>query len=318
MATQLTSPILTPLAGIGRRRPAAFSRTLPTSSIAVGLTLAAPRQRPRRHVTRPARTASAISLSLLWHAAALLVVVLLVPDRAELPAAAPEASIALVFAPSPVDAPTPAEQSAPAPTPLTAPPAPDEASHEELPADAPAVAAAPPSPAPATPPVVPIPVPTPEPAIVPTAPPQAAKAPSPKPTAAAHARNPLTSPLASRMPPRTAAPAETQSSIVGSTAVVAAVVVVPPRPVAGMATNRAPAYPESARRRREQGRVELRVNVSADGMPIDVSVAGTSGYPSLDAAAQSAVRQWRFIPATQAGRSVAAIADVPIQFRLDD
>jgi len=85
-----------------------------------------------------------------------------------------------------------------------------------------------------------------------------------------------------------------------------------------METNRAPIYPEIARRRGEEGRVMLRVDVSADGMPLDVSVAGTSGHPSLDSAALSAVRQWRFIPATQAGRSVAAVADVPIRFHLDN
>jgi periplasmic protein TonB len=43
----------------------------------------------------------------------------------------------------------------------------------------------------------------------------------------------------------------------------------------------------------------------------------TSGHPILDLAALSAVRQWHFIPATQAGQSVAAVADVPVQFRLD-
>jgi protein TonB len=53
-------------------------------------------------------------------------------------------------------------------------------------------------------------------------------------------------------------------------------------------------------------------------MPLGVAVMDTSGYPSLDAAALSAVRQWRFIPATQAGRSVLAVADVPIRFRLDN
>jgi protein TonB len=85
-----------------------------------------------------------------------------------------------------------------------------------------------------------------------------------------------------------------------------------------METNRAPVYPESARRRGEQGRVLLRVDVSAEGMPLDVSVAGTSGHPILDSAALSAVRQWRFVPGTQAGRAVAAVAEVPIRFHLEN
>ena len=85
-----------------------------------------------------------------------------------------------------------------------------------------------------------------------------------------------------------------------------------------MESNRAPAYPATALRRGEQGRVMLRVSVSADGAPLEVDVAQTSGFPSLDSAALSAVRQWRFVPATQAGRPVAAIADVPVRFRIDN
>jgi TonB family protein len=49
-----------------------------------------------------------------------------------------------------------------------------------------------------------------------------------------------------------------------------------------------------------------------------VAVPGTSFHPSLASAALSAVRQWRFIPATQAGRSVPAVADIPVQFRRDN
>ena len=85
-----------------------------------------------------------------------------------------------------------------------------------------------------------------------------------------------------------------------------------------METNRAPAYPEIAQQRGEQGRVLLRVSVSADGAPLEVDVAQTSGFPSLDSAALSAVRQWRFVPATQAGRPVAATAEVPVRFQIEN
>jgi protein TonB len=101
-------------------------------------------------------------------------------------------------------------------------------------------------------------------------------------------------------------------------AVAAAGPSVPARPVTGMASDRPPVYPEIARRRGEQGRVLLRVNVSADGRPIEVDVAQTSGYPTLDEAAQSAVRHWRFVPAMQAGAPIEAVADVPVRFRLDN
>jgi protein TonB len=111
---------------------------------------------------------------------------------------------------------------------------------------------------------------------------------------------------------------EAQSPEPGTASTTETAAVIPPRPVAGMETNRAPDYPEIARRRGEQGRVLLRVSVSADGTPLGVTVLDTSGHPSLDAAALTAVRQWRFIPATQAGHSVTAFADVPVRFQLDN
>jgi protein TonB len=85
-----------------------------------------------------------------------------------------------------------------------------------------------------------------------------------------------------------------------------------------METNRPPAYPQFALRRRDQGSVMLRVNVSAQGTPTEVDLAATSGHPSLDNAAIAAVRQWRFNPATQAGTPVAAVAQVPVRFQLEN
>jgi protein TonB len=94
--------------------------------------------------------------------------------------------------------------------------------------------------------------------------------------------------------------------------------VLPARPVAGMESDRPPDYPEIARRRGQQGRVLLEVNVSAEGTPVSVAVAQSSGYPSLDAAALSAVQRWRFVPATRGGNPIAAVAAVPVRFRLAD
>jgi protein TonB len=85
-----------------------------------------------------------------------------------------------------------------------------------------------------------------------------------------------------------------------------------------MEGDRPPRYPELARRRGEQGRVMLRVSVSADGKPIEVGVAQSSGHETLDQAAVTAVKQWRFVPASQGGRPVAAVAEVPVTFRLQD
>jgi len=85
-----------------------------------------------------------------------------------------------------------------------------------------------------------------------------------------------------------------------------------------MESDRPPVYPEIARRRGQQGRVVLHVNVSAEGMPVTVTVAESSGYTSLDAAALAAVQQWRFVPATRGSTPVPAVAEVPVRFRLTD
>jgi len=123
--------------------------------------------------------------------------------------------------------------------------------------------------------------------------------------------------LASLTPPPTPAPAEVQSTEIAA-ARSTTDPLIPPRPVAGMETNRAPAYPEMALRRHEAGRVMLRVSVSAHGRPLEVDVAQSSGFPILDAAALSAVRQWQFVPAMQAGTPVAAVAEVPVRFQIEN
>jgi protein TonB len=91
-----------------------------------------------------------------------------------------------------------------------------------------------------------------------------------------------------------------------------------PRFQAGAPGNPLPDYPESARRWGYQGRVFLAVHVSADGRPLSVDVASSSGHSILDRSALEAVRRWRFRPAVgQAGNGVALV-NVPIAFRLKD
>jgi protein TonB len=92
---------------------------------------------------------------------------------------------------------------------------------------------------------------------------------------------------------------------------------IPPRPVAGMASNRPPVYPDLARRRGQEGRVMLRVDVSTEGMPVAVGVATSSGHSVLDQAAIAAVWQWRFVAGTRGGTAVPAAAEVPLLFTLD-
>ncbi len=264
------------------------------------------------------------ALSLLAHAAALLGLMLLLPGRAELPDLPTAVQVALVFEPAPT---VPPSATAVAPA----------AAHDMVPTQTEPSQEAKPT-------IAPTPPPVPQPAAVPAPVPQVPFAPAPLPatsapvhitrfvpkTASPPARppspmrqaavRPLSAPArkpASLTPPPPA-PADVPSAEISAAPAAVAASLIPPRPVAGMATDRAPAYPKSALRRDEAGRVMLRVSVSADGRPLEVDVARSSGYPILDSAALSAVREWRFIPAMQAGRAVAAIAEVPVRFRIDN
>jgi periplasmic protein TonB len=114
-------------------------------------------------------------------------------------------------------------------------------------------------------------------------------------------------------------PSQAPETARGSTAAQSAAAIapmLPAHPVAGMESDRPPVYPEMARRRGQQGRVLLQVNVSANGTPVGVTIAQSSGVASLDDAALRAVEQWRFVPATRGGTAVPAIAEVPVRFRL--
>jgi protein TonB len=77
-----------------------------------------------------------------------------------------------------------------------------------------------------------------------------------------------------------------------------------------------PEYPAAAARTQEEGIVLVRVNVDANGTPTDVNVARRSGSRDLDRAAVDAVRKWRFDPAIKDGKKVAAVVEVPVEFKL--
>jgi protein TonB len=72
-----------------------------------------------------------------------------------------------------------------------------------------------------------------------------------------------------------------------------------------------------ARRRGQQGRVLLRLEVAADGTAARAEVVRSSGVDALDRAARAAVARWRFQPARRGGRAVGATVEVPVVFRLD-
>ena len=81
--------------------------------------------------------------------------------------------------------------------------------------------------------------------------------------------------------------------------------------------NPKPVYPALSRRLNEEGKVLLKVRVSAQGTALDVVVSKSSGFPRLDAAAMDAVGRWRFVPARRGDEPIDSSVVVPIAFALD-
>ncbi len=82
--------------------------------------------------------------------------------------------------------------------------------------------------------------------------------------------------------------------------------------------NPAPPYPPQSRRIGEEGKVVLRVRVSADGNAQDVEIKTSSGSNRLDESARKTVRQWKFVPAKRGGVAVESWVLVPIVFKLEE
>jgi protein TonB len=116
---------------------------------------------------------------------------------------------------------------------------------------------------------------------------------------------------AAAAPPSPAASANVAAAIVPAIAPVT-----PPHANAAYLENPPPAYPPLSRRLGEQGRVMLRVHVSADGNADAIELKSSSGSARLDEAALSTVKRWRFVPARQGEQPVAAWTVIPITFSL--
>ncbi len=93
--------------------------------------------------------------------------------------------------------------------------------------------------------------------------------------------------------------------------------VIPPNFNAAYLDNPAPVYPPLSRRSHEQGRVMLRVLVTAHGMAETVELRTSSGSTRLDQAAIDTVKHWRFVSARQGDQAVSAWVLVPITFSLE-
>ncbi len=77
-----------------------------------------------------------------------------------------------------------------------------------------------------------------------------------------------------------------------------------------------PLYPETARKLRQEGTVLLEAVITSSGLVEDVRIVGSAG-PLLDAAAESAVRRWRYRAATLNGRAVAVFLTVKVRFGMN-
>jgi TonB family protein len=77
-------------------------------------------------------------------------------------------------------------------------------------------------------------------------------------------------------------------------------------------------YDETSRRRGEEGRVSILLEVDRSGNPRNVRLAGSSGYPRLDRIALNGIRSSRFSPTMKSGRPVDSQIEYIIIFRLDD
>ena len=75
-------------------------------------------------------------------------------------------------------------------------------------------------------------------------------------------------------------------------------------------------YPALSRMKGEEGKVVVQFTVDEEGRAGDVSVAVSSGYARLDAAAVKAVARARFSPAVKNSRPCLSRAAIPLFFKL--
>lgn len=141
--------------------------------------------------------------------------------------------------------------------------------------------------------------------------------PAPLPVLAANVATPIPQAAAFTVAPQPSAPV-TAPPIVAAPVAVPEIPIVAARFDADYLDNPKPVYPHASRRLGEQGKVLLRVRVSAAGHPERVEVKQTSGFPRLDQAAEEVVGRWRFAPARRGNEAIATWVLVPISFNLQE
>ena len=125
-------------------------------------------------------------------------------------------------------------------------------------------------------------------------------------------------PSAFVVPPAPALPSPPAAPIADSALPATQPALTPARFNAAYLHNPEPVFPQLSRRLGEEGKVLLRVKVSAEGQPVAVDLERSSNFERLDEAARRAVSRWRFVPARRGEQPVEGAVIVPIVFRLDD
>ncbi|CAN5206890.1 hypothetical protein BH10PSE3_BH10PSE3_01930 [soil metagenome] len=128
---------------------------------------------------------------------------------------------------------------------------------------------------------------------------------------------PKAAPPAPAAPPANPSPSAAVSPSTRAAGDPGATTTTPPNFSAAYLNNPLPVYPPAAKFKGRQGTVELRVQVGADGAPIQVLISRSSGNADLDAAGRDVVKKrWRFVPAKQGDRAVVGWVIVPLEFSL--
>jgi protein TonB len=84
-----------------------------------------------------------------------------------------------------------------------------------------------------------------------------------------------------------------------------------------VATHTTPPYPPLSRRLAEEGTVQLKLAIGADGKVESAMIEKSSGSQRLDDAARDWVaHHWRYHPATRDGKPVASQTQVKVVFNL--
>ncbi|WP_198972936.1 energy transducer TonB [Xylophilus sp. ASV27] len=169
---------------------------------------------------------------------------------------------------------------------------------------------------PAPPPPAPKPAPTPAPQVKKAPPP-----PAPRPVAIADPTPSPNAPTGVTTPqppaPPIEAPAPAPSPPPAPPAPPAPPQIVLPSSDADYLQNPKPAYPAISKRLGEQGKVEIRVLINAQGQPERAEISKSSGYERLDKQAYETVLKWRFTPGKRNGVAEAMWFKVPINFVLE-